>query len=159
VRTLLVRVFCQASHIKEVKHYSGRGSHQLRLSDAGKGAVLNVGEERDLCAYGEQYPDASQEAVTKYFSFLWGKPISQRSRRDILSEKMKWRNGRCGSVKRLKGAKHQDVEDELLFWKYRVNAENRTVTDEVIKEQAKVIAHQVAVTDSVYSRGRLLRFK
>jgi hypothetical protein len=59
-----------------------------------------------LCAYKEQYPDASQQNIANYF-FLYGVnlSISRRCVSDILSEKRKWENETCESVKWLKGAK------------------------------------------------------
>jgi hypothetical protein len=35
-----------------------------------KRAVLSVDKTKDMCAYKEQYPDASQQNITNYFSHL-----------------------------------------------------------------------------------------
>jgi hypothetical protein len=51
----------------------------------GKRAVLSVGEKKDVCAYIEQYSGASQQNITNYFSFLWGKLIIWLCVGDILS--------------------------------------------------------------------------
>jgi hypothetical protein len=125
----------------------------------GKRAVLSVGEKKNVCAYKEQNPSASQQNIADYFSQLWGKPISRRCVGDILSEKEKWENERCESVKRLKGAKHEDLEDALIIWIGQVNARNGTATDGVIKQQAKVIGQRMGVKNFVYSSGWLHRFK
>lgn len=121
--------------------------------------MLSVSEKRDVCAYKEQYPGASQQNIANYFSVLWDKPISRRCVGDILSEKERWKNERRKSVKRLKGAKHQDVESTLIDWIGKMNAESRTVNDKIIKKRAKVIGQQMGVTDFVYSSGWLHRFK
>ncbi|XP_021916826.1 tigger transposable element-derived protein 6-like [Zootermopsis nevadensis] len=125
----------------------------------GKRAVLSVGEKKDICAYKERYPCASQQNIANHFSRLWGKPLSRRCVGDILSEREKWENERCENMKRLKGAKHEDLEDALIIWIGQVNARNGTTTDGVIKEQAKVIGQQMGVTNFVYSSGWLHRFK
>jgi hypothetical protein len=40
-----------------------------------------------MYACKEEYPGASQQNISNYFSLLWGKPISWRCVGDILSEK------------------------------------------------------------------------
>jgi hypothetical protein len=49
--------------------------------------VLSVGEKQDVCAYKEQYRGASQQATAKYFSLLWGTPISQCCVADVLRKR------------------------------------------------------------------------
>jgi hypothetical protein len=49
----------------------------------------------------------------------------------------------------LRGAKHQGTEDALIIWLQQVNAKNGTATDEIIKEQAKILGQQMGVTSYV----------
>jgi hypothetical protein len=64
-------------------------------------------------------------------------------------KKKKRENKSCESVKWLKRAKHQDAEDALIIWIGQVNAKNGTATDDIIKEQAKIIGQQTGVTNYV----------
>jgi hypothetical protein len=51
--------------------------NKLRLYDMGTRATLSVGE-KNTSAYKEQYPCASQQNISNYFSLLLGKLISRR---------------------------------------------------------------------------------
>jgi hypothetical protein len=70
------------------------------------------------------------------------KPISQCCDGDILSQRKK-RNKTCETVKRLKGAKLEDLENLLVIWMVQFSAKNGTVPDEVVKEQVKMIGQQM----------------
>jgi hypothetical protein len=50
--------------------------------------------------------------------------ISQRYVGDTLIKKHKWEHETCESVKWLKDAKLEDLEDTLLIWIGQVNAKN-----------------------------------
>jgi hypothetical protein len=73
--------------------------------------------------------------------------ISRRFVGDVISGKKKLDNETCESVKFLKHAKFEDREDALVrpILIGQVNAKSGTVTDEVIKEQAKVLSQQMSV--------------
>jgi hypothetical protein len=62
----------------------------------------------------------------------------------------KERNGRMRheSLKWLKGAKLEDLEDALVIWIGQVDTNNETATDGVVKEQAKILRKQMSVTMS-----------
>jgi hypothetical protein len=64
--------------------------------------------------------------------------ISQCHVRDILSENKKWENKTCESVKWLKCAKLEDLEDELVIWIGQVNVKNRK-SNEVIKKKQQYL--------------------
>jgi hypothetical protein len=55
--------------------------------------------EDEVCAYGNQYPVASQQNTANHFSLLWDNPISRRSV-DILSENSKWKNIGSANIKK-----------------------------------------------------------
>jgi hypothetical protein len=50
----------------------------------------------------------------------------------------------------MKDAELEDLEDMLIIWIRQVNAKNGTKTDEVIKEQAKVLDQQMSEKSFVY---------
>jgi hypothetical protein len=56
----------------------------------------------------------------------------------------------CESLKWLKGAKPGDLEDVLLIWIGKLNMKTGTATDEVIKEQGKVLGQQTATNSDMY---------
>jgi hypothetical protein len=66
---------------------------------------------------------------------------------NILSQKI---NERIKHVKWSNGAKLEDIVDALVIWIGQVNVKNVTATDEVIKEEAKVIGQQMCVTQFVH---------
>jgi hypothetical protein len=53
-------------------------------------------------------------------------------------------------VKWLKGAKLEDLADALVIWIWQVNVKNGKATDEIIKEQVKLLGQQMSVTNFVY---------
>jgi hypothetical protein len=50
----------------------------------------------------------------------------------------------------LKDEKLKDLAGSLNIWERQMNAKNGTATDEVIKEQAKVLGQQMRVTNFVH---------
>jgi hypothetical protein len=58
-------------------------------------------------------------------------------------------NETCESVKWLKCAKLEDLEDALVIWNGGV-VKNGTATDEFIKEQAKILGQQMSVTNVIH---------
>jgi urease gamma subunit len=61
-------------------------------------------------------------------------------------------------VKWLNGAKLEDLEDVLIISIRQVNAKNGTETDEVMKEQAKVLGQQMNVTNFVHKKWYVFCF-
>jgi hypothetical protein len=66
--------------------------------------VLGAGERKGLLAYKEQYPGASHCTGVN-------PSISQRHVKDILSENKKCKDKTCKTVKCLKGAEIEHLED------------------------------------------------
>jgi hypothetical protein len=52
-------------------------------------------EKKDVCAYKEQYPGASQQNILNYFFYGVKPSINRRHVGYILSEKKKWENKSC----------------------------------------------------------------
>ena len=59
--------------------------------------------------------NASQQHIANHFSTLWKKPVSRHCIGDTLMNAEKWINTNYlySNVKRLKTAKHEDLEDLL----------------------------------------------
>jgi hypothetical protein len=65
--------------------------------------------KKETCAYKKQYPGASEQNISNYFSHLRGNPsFIQHCVRDIRREE-KRENKTCESVKWLKGAELQQT--------------------------------------------------
>jgi hypothetical protein len=56
----------------------------------------------------------------------------------------------------LKGARLDDLKDALDIWIWQVNVNNGTATDEVIKEQVKVLGQQMSVKSFEHKKWYVL---
>jgi hypothetical protein len=106
-------------------------------SDVGKRAVSSGGK-KVVCAYREQYPGAGQQNIANYLQLSQcgtELSISQCCVGDVLNERggggpeKEMEHPDLGSVKFLKDAKLEGLEDVLVIWIGQVNEKNRTATD------------------------------
>jgi hypothetical protein len=98
-------------------------------------------KKKAVCASNEQYPGASH----LNFSHLWLTCPSVGTVLEIFSVEKKI-NARTedGSVKWLKDAKREDLEDMLVIWTGQVNEKSGTAADEEIKAHGKVFSNDNA---------------
>ena len=111
----------------------------------GKRAVLSVSEKKAVCAYRNQFPVASQQNTANHVALLWDKPISLYIIciiDDTMSANNKWENLASANIKKVKGAKHEKLEEALTIW-IRLHAKNGTAADKVIKKAAMMISSTV----------------
>lgn len=59
------------------------------------------------------------------------------------------------SIKKIKSGKHEQLENALVMWITQVNEKHGAVTDEIIKEQARIFGDKFNIVNFSYSNGWL----
>ena len=123
--------------------------------------ILDIHEKILICEYKEKYPANSQQFIADHFSKLLDKKISRRTIGDIINSKERWMNLNKSLLptKKLKSGKYEILENALLMWITQINEKHGTVTDEIIKEQAREFGKKFNIENFSYSNGWLQKFK
>ena len=120
--------------------------------------------KKEICQFKEDHPGKSQEYVAAEIGRRHGFKIGRSTVGDILREKDKWLSVASltsePSSKRLRAAKHEDMEKALFMWFSDKESRRVPISDEILREKAKCFGRELNLpNDFCYSRGWLEKFK
>lgn len=123
--------------------------------------ALDIHQKKDIVDYHDNHPKKSHQQLAEHFSTLWSIDMKRRTVGDILSQRDKWaaHNNVQPAAKRIKCAKHVDLEEALWIWFCNKRALNVVLTDDILRVKAMDFGKELGVTDFAYSNGWLHRFK
>ena len=106
--------------------------------------------KRALCLFKEQNPKATHEKTAAAIGSRFNLKIGRSTVGDILRQKNHWLSldKSLPVAKRLRPAKHVDLERALFLW-----------FDEILQSKAKFFGEHLDIGDFAYSRGWLQSFK
>ena len=103
---------------------------------------LGITQKREICAYKDRNPKASQDEIANHFNREWKTDISRRTVGDILGQKNKWFVGQsyvCGprtEPKRMRSARNEEMEKALFLWFTQMRGKHAVITDTLLTEKA-----------------------
>ena len=135
--------------------HMGKDSTKLRRTQ------FTAAEKKELIAYKMDHPDATQVEIANHFTIKWGKSVGRSTVSDILRDSGKWLSipTENNKSKRLRSAKHEDLENSLCLWMADVRAHNAFIDTQMLLEKAKMLGAKLNIDRFQYSNGWLHRFK
>ena len=122
--------------------------------------MISISQKQEVLKYQSDNPKASQQSVGNHFSVVWRCEVKRRTVGDMLQNRDKWLAQDCEpGAKKLKTAKHSDLEETLFLWFSNVCDKNGIITDDILREKAKELGEEFNINDFTYSNGWLYRFK
>ena len=122
---------------------------------------LNLAQKKEVCAYKETNPKATQDSIASLFSRKWDLNIARRTVGNILERKADWDSIDANKLKakRARKPKFAVLEEALAMWFSTMQAKKAVVTDAVLIEKGKQFAERLHCEDFMPSGGWMSRFK
>lgn len=123
-------------------------------SQKSKRESVTLEKKKAICLFSKNNPAMTKNEIGERFS------LPRTTVRDILSQTKKYENCTVGKSKRQRVGKFSQLEDALFNWFTQKRASNIIITDDLLREKAKVLGELLEIpNDFMYSNGWLQRFK
>ena len=136
---------------------------ELRISSSSKRlrTELTITVKKAICSFKEKNPKATHEEIASVISSRFDLKIGRSTVGDILRQKTHWvsLDDSPPEAKRLRPAKHVDLERALFLWFSDIRARNVPISDEILQSKARFFGERLEINEFSYSRGWLQNFK
>ena len=118
-------------------------------------------KEKEIIDVAKKEPNRSK--LAREISKKWGIEVKRTTRKEILSKKdaieAAIRAGIPSKRKKLKPAKHSELDEGVLIWLKQAREQNLPVGGDLTKEKALKLAELIHIPDFIASEGWLYNFK
>ena len=122
--------------------------HYLVMTSAPKRPRLSIATDKkqEICLYTKNHPCLSKVELASHFN------IPRTTLNEILKKSDQYlRNSKNRRCKRIRRGKFEDLEEVLFQWFVQKRTNNVTITDELLKEKAKMLGKQMGEFTAVVS--------
>ena len=130
-----------------VKRLESVAYPELRISSSSKRprTELTITVKKAICSFKEKNPKATHEEMASVIGSCFDLKIGRSTVGDILRQKTHWvsLDDSLPEAKRLRPAKHVDLERALFLWLSDICARNVPISDEIFQSKAKFFGERL----------------
>ena len=120
---------------------------------------ISVSLKKKICAYKKSHPKATQEEIRSLIFKEDSVDIGRTTISDILRDADKWASVEDSSSTKHCQGRFAQLEEALWIWFGNIRSQSLSISDDMLREKAKVFGESLGVIGLTYSSGWLQGFK